>query len=93
MHTDGRGNSCEQKCHAKRTREENKIQEFMYRDTTNVEHDMYDLTSNKWSYQNSNRRFKEKFVSHTKTTFNRLKIKTAILGTSHIIRIVLQSET
>jgi hypothetical protein len=58
-------------------------QEFMYIDTTNVEHDMYDYTSNNWSYHNSNRRFKEKFGSHNKTTFNRFKIKTAVLGTSH----------
>jgi len=72
---------------------ENKIQEFMYRGTTNVEHGMYDYTSNNWSYQNSNRRFKEKSGCHTKTTFNRFTIKTAILGTSHIIRIVLKSET
>jgi len=28
-------------------RKENKIQEFIYRDTTNVEHDMYDYISNK----------------------------------------------
>ena len=66
---------------------------YMYRDTTNVEHDMHNYTSNNWSHQSSNKRFKEKFRSHIKKTFNRFTIKTAILGTSHIIQIVLQSET
>jgi len=31
----------------------------MYRDTRNVEYKMYDYTSNKWSHQNSNKRFKK----------------------------------
>ena len=31
-----------------------KIQEFMYRDKTNVEPEMYDYTSNNWSHWNSN---------------------------------------
>jgi len=38
-----------------------KIQEFVYRDTTNVEPEMYDCTSNNWSHWNSNEKFKEKF--------------------------------
>ena len=37
--------------------------------------------------------FMLKFLSHTKKTFNRFTTKTAMLGTSHIIRKVLQSET
>ena len=95
MHTDECGNTCRQKYHAKGSRKENKLQElmYMYRDTTNVEHDMHNYTSNNWSHQSSNKRFKEKFRSHIKKTFNRFTIKTAILGTSHIIQIVLQSET
>ena len=31
-----------------------KIQEFVYRDTENVEPEMYDCTSNNWSHLNSN---------------------------------------
>jgi len=46
------------------------IQEFMYSDTTNVEPEMLDYTSNNWSHRNSNKRFKEKFGSHTRNTFN-----------------------
>ena len=42
----------------------------MYRDTTNVEHEMYDYTGNNWSHRNGNKRFKDKFVSHTSKTFN-----------------------
>jgi len=42
----------------------------MYSDTTNVEPEMLDYTSNNWSHRNSNKRFKEKFGSHTRNTFN-----------------------
>jgi len=44
----------------------------MYRDTTNVEPEMYDYTSNNW---NSNKKFKEKFASCTKKTFDRFTTK------------------
>ena len=44
MHIDRRSNVSGQKFHAKGSRKEAKIQEFMYRDTTNVEHEMYDHT-------------------------------------------------
>jgi len=69
-----------------------KIQEFMYRDATNVEPEMYDCTGNNWSHWNSNEKLKEKFGSCTRNTFDRFTTKTAILGTSHIIRKVLQCE-
>jgi len=39
----------------------------MYRDATNVEHEMYDDTSNNW--------FQEKFGSHTRKTFSRFTTK------------------
>jgi hypothetical protein len=55
MHTVRCGSTCRQKFHAQGSRIETKIQEFMYRDTTNVEHEMYD-TSNNWSHWNSNKR-------------------------------------
>jgi hypothetical protein len=41
----------------------------------NVEHDMNVYTGNNWSYQNSNKRFNEKFGSHTKERFNRFTTK------------------
>ena len=69
-----------------------KIQEFMYRDKTNVGPEMYDYTSNNWSHWNSNEKLKEKFGSCTRKTFDRFTKKTAILGTSRIIRKVLQCE-
>ena len=70
-----------------------KIQEFVYRDATNVEPEMYDCTSNNWSHWNSNEKLKEKFGTYTRKTFDRDSLqKTAILGTSHIIRKVLQCE-
>ena len=88
MHTDRCGNTCRQKCCAKGSGKEVKIQEFVYRDTTHVEPQMYNCTSNNWSHWNSNEKFKEKFGNYTRKTLQ----KTAILGTSHIIRKVLQCE-
>ena len=43
----------------------------MYRDTTNVEPEMYNYTSNNWSHWNSNEKPKEKFGSCTRKTFDR----------------------
>jgi hypothetical protein len=54
MRTDRCGNTRRQKCCAKGSGKEVTIQEFMYRDTTNVEPEMYDYTSNNWSHWNSN---------------------------------------
>jgi hypothetical protein len=63
MHIGRRGNTSGQKCHAKGSRKETKIEEFMYRNTTNMEHEIYDHTPGKT--------FNEKFRSHTRKTFNR----------------------
>jgi hypothetical protein len=62
-------------CNAKGSGKEAKIQEFMYRDTTNVEHEMNDYADKNWSHRNSNKRFKENFGSHTRKTFNRFTTK------------------
>ena len=75
MHADRCGNTRRQKCCAKGSGKEVEIQEFMYRDTTNVEPEMYDYTSNNCSHQNSNKMFKEKFGSHTRKTCNRCTTK------------------
>jgi hypothetical protein len=47
----------------------------MYRDTTNVEPEVYDYTSNNWSHWNSNEKLKEKFGSGTIKTFDRFTPK------------------
>ena len=75
MNTKRCGNTCGQKCHAKGSRQETNIQEFKYRDTTNVEHEMYDNIGNNWSHQNSNKRFREKLGSHTRKTFSKFTTK------------------
>jgi hypothetical protein len=75
MHTDRYGNTRRQKCYAKGSGEEVKIQEFMYRDTTNVEPEIYDCTSNNWSHWNSNEKLKEKFGNCTRKTFDRFTTK------------------
>jgi hypothetical protein len=90
MNTDRCGNTRRQKCRAKGSGKEVKIQEFVYRDTTKVEPEMYDYTSNNWSHWNSNEKLKEKFSRYTRNTFDRFTTQTAVLGTSHIIRKVLQ---
>jgi len=59
----------------KRKQKEAKIQEFMYRDTTNAGPEMQDYTSNNWSHQNCNKRFMEKFGSHTRKTVSRFTTK------------------
>ena len=61
-------------------------------DTTNVEPEMYNYTSNKWSHWNSNEKLKEKFGSCTRKTFDRFTTKDSYIGTSHIIQKVLQCE-
>ena len=75
MHTDRCGNTRRQKCCAKGSGKEVEIQEFMYTGTTNVESEMYDYTSNNWSYWNSNEMLKEKFGSGTRKTFDRFTTK------------------
>jgi len=70
-----------------------KVQEIMYRNTTNVEYEMYDYTGNNWGHRNSNKSFKKDLETvPRKHSLESLK-KTAVHGTSHIIRNVPQSET
>ena len=92
MHTDRCGNTRGQEC-ANGSGKDDKIQEFTYTDTTNVEHETYDYTGTNLSHWNSNKRFKEKFGSHIRKTFKDSLQKTAVPGTSHIIRKEPQSET
>ena len=75
MNTIRCGNTRRQKCCAKGSAKEVKIQEFMYRDTTNVEPEMCDYTSNNCSHWNSNEKPKEKFGSYTRKTFDRFTTK------------------
>ena len=92
MHTNRCGTTHRQKCCATGSGKEVNIQEFMYRDTTNVEPEMYNYTSNNWSHWSS----KEKLRKNLEAIAGEHSIdslqKTAILGTSHIIRKVLQCE-
>jgi len=71
MHTDRCGNTCGQKCCAK----ESTKYKSLCTDTTNVEHEVYDYTSNNWNQRNGNKRFKEKPRTHTRKTFNRYTTK------------------
>jgi hypothetical protein len=69
------------------------VQVFMYTDTTNVEHGVYDCTANNLGHKNNNNSFKEKFGSHAKKALTDSLQNRATLETSHVIRKVVQSET
>jgi len=59
----------------------------------NVEPEMYDYTSNNENHRNSNEKLKEKLEDIPgKHSIDSLQ-KTAILGTSHIVRKVMHCET
>jgi hypothetical protein len=47
----------------------------MYRDTTNVEPEMYDYTNSNWRHWNSNEKITEKFGSCTRKTLYRFTTK------------------
>jgi len=74
MLTDRRSNTCGQECHAQGNRRDTKIQGFMYRDATNVEHEMYNYTVIR-GVTRIVKRFKEKFGSYTWKTFKRFTTK------------------
>ena len=71
----------------------NKIQQFVYRDTANIEHEMCDYTGNNCSHRSGNKRFKGKFVSHSSKTFNRVTTTDSCTWNVTHNREVLQSET
>jgi len=58
MHTDRCGNSRGQKCRAKGSGKKAKIRKFMKRDTSNMEHKIYDYTGSNWSHRNNDKSFK-----------------------------------
>ena len=93
MYSDRRGNTRRQKCCTKGSGKEAEIQKFMYRDTTNVEPEMYDYTNNNWSPGIVTRSLRKNLEAVPgKHSIDSLQ-KTAILGTSHVMRKVLQCET
>jgi hypothetical protein len=59
----------------------------------NNKHEMLCHTSNHWGHQNCKQKFTKISGNNTRTTLNRFPTKTAILGTSDIIRKALQAET
>jgi hypothetical protein len=65
----------------------------MYRDKTNVDPEMYDYTNSNWSHWNSNEKLKKNLEAVPGKHSIDSPQKTAILGTSHVIRKVLQCDT
>jgi hypothetical protein len=64
MHSDRCGHTSGWECHLKGSRKEAKTQEFMYRDTMNVESKINGHASNSQSHRHSNKRFKEKLEAN-----------------------------
>lgn len=59
----------------------------MYRDTTDVEHETYDNAGNNWSHWSINKRFKEKFGSHSRKILNSFTIKDSCTwNITHIVK-------
>jgi hypothetical protein len=79
MHTDRCGNTGRQK-RAKGSGKDVKIQQFRYRDTTNVEPEMFDYTSYSWSHWNSNEKLMEKPGSYTRKTLDRFTTADSYTG-------------
>jgi hypothetical protein len=75
MHTGRCGSASRQKCHTKESRKETEVQVFMYRDTMNVEHELYDYAGNNFNHWNSDKRFEEKSGNHTRKPFKRITTK------------------
>ena len=75
MHYDICGNTCRQKCCAKGSGKEVKIQEFVYRNTTNVEPEMTIVPVITGATGIVTRRVKEKFGNYTRKTLDRFTTK------------------
>ena len=75
MRADRCGDTCGQKCRAKGSRKEAKIQQFMCRNTANVDHAMCECTGDMWGHRNSNERFKDPFGSQSGETYSRSSTK------------------
>jgi hypothetical protein len=91
MHTGRCGNTRRQKCRAKGSGKEVKIQECRCRDTTNVDPEMTDYTSGPTGIVTRSLRKNSEDIPG-KHSIDSLQ-KPAVLGTSHIIWKVLQCET
>jgi hypothetical protein len=66
----------------------------MYRDTANVEHQVYDYTSSNWKHRNGKKKGLKENLEATQEKHSVYSLqKTAVLGTSYIIWKVLQCET
>ena len=68
-------NTCGQKYLSNGSENEIKVQEIMYRDTTNVEQEIYEYTNNNWRRWKSKEKLKEKFGSCTGKAFDRYTTK------------------
>ena len=88
MHTARCGNTRRQKCCAKGSGKEVQIQEFMYRDTTNVEPEPVIIGATGIVTRSLRKNLETVPGKHSIDSLQ----KTAILGTSHIIQKVMQYE-
>ena len=92
MHSDRCCNTRTHKTSCKGSGKEVKIQEFVYRDKTNVAREMYDCTGHNCSQWNDKNSFVVRSGSRAGTHSTDPLQKSAVLRTSHITRKILQSE-
>jgi hypothetical protein len=71
-----------QKCRAKGSGKEVKIQQVRYRDITNVEPEMYSYTCYNWSHWNCDEKLKGKSGRYTEKTFDRFTTADSCTGNS-----------
>jgi hypothetical protein len=74
VHTDRCGNTRRQKYYAKGSGKKLKYKS-LDRDTTNIELEMYEYTSNNWGHWNSKDKIKEKSGSYIKKKVDRFSTK------------------
>jgi hypothetical protein len=90
MHSDRCGHASGQESHLKGSRKETERQDFMYRDTMNVESKINGHASNNQSHWHSNKRFKENLEANQEKI---LQIHHKRHVMSHLVQKVLQSES
>ena len=93
MYSDRRSDTTGKECHAGGSREETKVKQFMYRDRDYVEHEMFDHRVIIWAAGKVTKDLKKYLEAIPGEHSVDWLQKTAVLGTWHKIRDVMQSET
>ena len=91
--TDRDDNTSGQEWHSKEAQKKLKQKSFVYRDTSNVEHEIYNYANNSWSNRNIKKGLKKRFEAMPEKAFNRFTTKDSCTWNITLMRKVLQCET